>query len=218
MGYGKMANRYNSHKDLSDRLDGTICRYKNEPVFVRVESARSLALFELSTMSYSGEIVANIRPNDPEFDISSPELGYFNNTRYNPKLQTHDFVDVRYMIRNPVRRYKQGLNDHCVSGYRINGVEIGSSGALYTKGFKESLMDEFPSVSQAMAMLDDGSRQEVAVSQAIALTRISSGLTLVYIRMANVGWILPGKTDVMLKQTDYTWVYERILSAVDWRV
>lgn len=204
MGYGKMANRYLSQKDLCDRLHGTICRYKDVPVGVQFVTTNCLMLTDVVT----GELVAKISPTDPDFDISSPELGYMNYANKDFKL------NVVYVSRQPIRRYRQGLYLQCCEFNTIDGgVQRSPYGMNYfgLQGFKNMIMDIYPPLSQARSMLNEGD-VEVAISKEIALKKIDSGLHLVYFKTKNIGWIKPDSMCVEMAAGEFDWVAERYLS------
>lgn len=204
MGYGKMANRYLSQKDLCDRLHGTICRYKDVPVTVTFVTVNTLALTDIVT----GELIANIRPTDPDFDISSPEVGYMN------------FVEngrnyVAFVTRLPLRRYRQGLYQQTCEFRSVDGV---TQRSIYGKtyfsmaGFKDSVMGIFPTLGKARSMLRAETADEVALSREVALKKTDSGLYLVYLKTKNIGWIKPDSFEVEMMAGEFDWVAERYLS------
>lgn len=202
MAYERMANRYSTMKDLSDRLHGTICRYKNVPATVSVVSEKCLMLTDIC----NGELIAKIKPDDPDFDISSPELGYFN---YNES----DGDAAIYTARQPYRRFRQGLYQQACNFSTIDGASLrGYYGKTFfsTKGFYNLLIGKFPSVEEAQAILRSDSKiEEIAISPSIALKKTGAGLILVYFRTTNVGWIKPDSNEVEIVVGEFDWVVER---------
>lgn len=208
-----MANKYNLHKDLIDRLDRTICRYDGKPVGVTIESAHSIQLWNVMK-GWGQDCLGVIRPDDPKFDISSPELGYCN--IYDKK---DHIVSAVYSMRVPYRRYKQGLCDSAIRWSDIKGSEdtyINGVGKFsQNRGFIESLSGVFPSLDD---VLRDFHGSSVAINQEVALQKIDSGMLLVYFKCRNVGWISPGNKKITIPNSGFEWIITRYLKNMEFEV
>jgi hypothetical protein len=217
MAYEKMPCAWDSEKDLIDRLQGTICRYDGVPYLISVESKKSLLLSDI----VSQKIVKTIDPSDPKFDVSSAEIGYINFRNNKPQkygksreVQTSNLVV--YLQRIPSRRYRQGLNSGAVVSKTLddNGKSPGPTDYfLLSSGLRDSLMGVYPTPSQGMGILKTLEEKEIALSQSIALSKMESGLILVYCRTVNIGWIAPGDDRIVTPRNRNSWVYERMLNS-----
>jgi len=205
--YEKMPCKYDTLKDLQDRLHGTYCRYDGKLYYVTVESKDVIVLYD----SVSQRPKLNINPSDPNFDISSLEVGYMNlDQKEMAQLGVESNGGVLYLMRYPQRRYRQGVTPECLSAYRIENMDISpfrTGSLLRTAGFRKSIEGDFPSFNEA---LDDKSA-EVALSRDLAIKKTDSGLVLVYYKMVNIGWTLPGDNIVMFRGTPHDWLFQKIL-------
>jgi len=203
MAYEKMSCLWETHADLEARLHGTICRYKNEPVLVIVESVKMLKLLDLS----GNNILHRIHPADPEFDVSSPELGYFNVFD-----QIKVVNRVYYLERLPYRKFRQGLSSDVVAGKTIDGEHLGGTQSiLQDKTFGEGLSGTYPSLREGLKILSETKSKEVAVGREVALLKTDSGVVQVYFRTKNIGWIAPESTSVSILKDQNSWIYSRVL-------
>lgn len=216
MAYEKMPCLYDTEKDLQDRIGGTVCRYKGVPYWVQIESAKKINLLDLVTQK---AVVVGISPSDPEFDISSAEVGYVN-FKYTPEqiryMSNKSLGNkVYYLERIPFRRFRQGLCGDSMTSYTIDGEPgIPAANLLASKGFYESQVNSWPSIPVALAIFERGQETEIAIGIDTALHKIESGLALVYYRKKNIGWITPGRRsfEIELSKSPDRWVYERVLS------
>lgn len=206
MAYEKMPCLYDTERDLIDRLHQTICRFQGKAVLVTVETKSSLALFDPVDRS---KLLTKIKPNDPDFDISSPELGYMN----------HD-EKVLYVERLPQRRFRQGLTYECCSTYDVTG-EGGArpmlSQYMQSSGLVDMIEGRYPKFREAQILLQKGAAKEIAVSRDIAFKMLDCGLILVYCKCHDVGYILPESFDIDYKTTETSWVVDRMLERIGYR-
>jgi hypothetical protein len=211
MAYEKMACLYETEKDLVDRLGGTVCRYKGVPYVVHIEARTKINLLDL----VSQKPVLSIRPNDPDFDISSAEIGYINFRWTKTQLKYSDTPNdtsnkAYYLERVPFRRYRQGLCSDSLSGFHIDGkTSINPNALLFSDGFRDSQLGRFPSVREAIKLLEE--EQQVAVGMDTALQKVDSGMILVWYRTKNIGWITPDNPTITIARTADSWVHERVL-------
>lgn len=213
MAYEKMPCLYDTVKDLQDRLEQTIVRYNQIPVIVNVAAKDKLVLTDIVTK----EKLYEVKPSDPNLDISSAEIGYLN---WKPQINLVKYYNsawakepnkVAYFERQPRRAYRQGLYADVVSSFHIDGKDgIGSENLFGTDGFRASIVGEFPSLEMAIELMDHENWSEIAISQSIALQKIESGLTLVYFRTKNVGWIVPRTAQISVNEGKYAWAIKRL--------
>lgn len=194
---------YNTERDLIDRLHGTLCRYGGKVRYVSVEGKTRLILCDPVTHKR----LETIKPDDPEFDISSPEIGYFN----------HEFQgenSVLFIQRHPYRRYRQGLYGECCSIREIDGTtssKFSPVSLMNSKGLIDSIEGTFPSFFHATRFLSTVRKGEIAISRNIAFKKFESGVTFVYCEKEDIGFILPNGSTVMYAQSDTSWVLDQVL-------
>lgn len=197
----RMSNQYTLQKDLNDRLDGTVCRYDGRVVRVYAQN-KTLELYDF----LGKKAIRSISPNDPLFDISAIETGYFN---YASKM-----YHVMYLTRDPIKKYKAALYHSYVKYLTIDGAQsmVMMPEGLYSQGVLDSLEGRFPTYAEALLLLPE--RGAVAISQDIALRRGPIGETYVYYRCTAIGWMAPAETKVHLIDSDLRWVVQRHLARV----
>lgn len=206
----KMPCRYDTYKDLHDRLHNTICRYNDEPVLVIIDQkSNGHAKILLYDPPNGNTVKEGINFDDPLFDISSPELGYVNEMKNGKQT-------VYYFIRTTAKKYKQGLMSNAMMFKGIDGkqAQLYASDACRTVGFCNMLRQKYPSVSDVIHDLRSEKIKEAAVSQDIALQYTDSGVILVYLRMKNIGFITPGREKVILKNNEVRWIAQKALIRV----
>lgn len=119
--------------DLTLRLDQTICRYKGHPYYVSVagEVYPTVALYRLG--SGLTRAAHKVDHRLPEFDDSSPPLGYmhWNNRAY-------------YLKRIPMRYQNQGIKSH-------NIARTGASGNWFTSlAMENCILGKYFTLESAM--------------------------------------------------------------------
>ncbi len=222
MAYEKMSCLYDTLKDLSDRLNGTIIRYKGVPVHVTVKGDGRLHLTDVANAnSMSGNLGA-VSPKDPDLDISSIEIGYMNwdwskeSRRYlTVSQQRGEGNKVSYLQRLPIQRYRQGLTSDVVRTLGVDGesnkYSSESSMELFNEGFKNMVAGNYPTYPEAAQLLFDGEEKEIAISIDFALKATDSSLILVYYQTRNIGWIEPNKGLIKIPDDELEWVYRRLM-------
>ena len=203
-------------QDLTARLDDSVCRYRGEPVYVRVNGDR-LRLFDLTNMQkWKWEIIYT----DPEFDISSPLLGYMNTDVIN--LSNNKCYYVR---RKPVRRYKQGFNLVASTFSMLDGTlerKRDISSLMYSKGMKECITGVYPTLDQVLDFFKKnfkpGETLEAAVTREIALQVGKNGVVNVFYKEFEVGWMTLKENVVHIPSGDWAWVISKFMQPLNWRV
>lgn len=177
----KMANKYRSHKDLVDRLQGTYVRYDGRPYYVwDITKTPKLKLVpnpEIPTAEFEANTIS-ISPADPLLDISAIDLGYTT------RVGHHGKKEAIYFMRTASRHYKQGT---CLEHIRANRLD----GKAVSGGHKELLSllnEEYSSLRQVYA---DSSWLSIALSKRVALERLEVGVVVIYVCSTQVGWMDP---------------------------
>ncbi len=195
-------------RDLSQRLDQTICRYDEFPYYVRYAGKNTLYLYKIGDRN--GQVVKSIDAKDEKFDVSSIPLGYFqvNKSR------------VAYASRRPNRMYKQGVSADNLQTTLILGSSPMMMPTIYCQGFEDMILNNYPDVDTAINTLRNKEQDtEVAISRDTAL-QWNSGLKLifVYFKEEQVGWIVPDTKIVIVKSYELAWIVSVHLSSFKWEV
>ncbi len=237
MAYEIVPCLYDTYKDLQARLQGTICRYENEPVYVHVTSDKVIELYDttkigkgvMSSMTEELKPLRKIKPNDPAFDISSPEIGYVNVdfevekslpqcVRYLSPEDTG--CQVVHIERSPSRQWKQGLSSETVTFRGVSGNELVRLrvpvNVIFTcHGVRDAIRGTYPPLPAAVAKInrlrDSVAHKEIAVSKDVALKKTDSDIIQVYIKTKNIGFILPDERVIHVKKGENSWVTKRVL-------
>lgn len=204
--------------DLGQKLDSTVCRYKGQPVFVRVLDRGVITLYELPQAK---KAIGNISANDPDFDIASVPLGYMQAEK-----------QVYYLTRSPQRRVKQGVESRTLRydllapgsnnsfKYSMNAGQI-----IVSKGFADMILGNYPDLMVSLKALrkdwanDPKENSARAVNRNIAMYINEVGVINVYYKQDFVGWIQPDKFVVHVPSNDWGWVVSRYLShELSWKI
>lgn len=209
----KMPCKYETFKDLCDRLDGSIVLYRDFPYFVSVSPAPDgkgglIYLSRLDSGRTGDKKVIEVKIDDPDLDISATDLGYLN---YKDSRGTRR---VLYAYRTTAKHFKQALYPSYVSTRTIDGENWSVSNVWTSRGAFDLLIDQFPSFEQVMSLLDTW--HEVAISRDVALHKRKSGLILVYLRTKEVAWIDPRDKTLVFAE-NATWVDRSYILRFPWR-
>lgn len=211
----KMPCKYETFKDLHDRLEGCIVLYRDFPYFVRIgQDAKNpnkghIFLSKLDAQVQNDKSCINVSIDDPDLDISATDLGYIN---YFDKRR--DKNEVVYAYRTTAKRFKQALFPQYVQLKSIEGEEIGSRHLWSSRGAFDFFIDNYPSLDVALKNLGRGG--EVAISRDVAMRKTESGVILVYLRMKEVGWIGDLKNGINWSD-DASWVEMKYVTRFPWR-
>lgn len=218
-----------TESDLGQKLHDTVCRYQGDPVYVTVHNAKKGILNLWDLVEYNKirgglQGAEKIKPleikhDDPDFDISGIPLGY---------VQSDKDWRVTYVSRIPARRVKQGVcanHIRCMPPVEGTSNYTNSYGIMFTQGFKNMVLDTYPSLEEQMKGLRKACEEqrefngEAAISRDICISINSLGVISVYFKNQLVGWIPPGKTQVYVKASDLAWVISKFLGHVlGWQI
>lgn len=179
--------------DLVSRLDSTFIRYKGSVYFCRVNRP-DLTLYR--PWDVNGEPYKRVHYSDQDIDVSSLPLGYVNYKG-----------DTFYVKRIPYRRWKQGLDPKsCNTNSRV----------FYSKEFCESVEGKFPSVKQAISMLNKHLATSVAISRDVAL-KDEGSILKVFIQEDEVGYIMRESLGLVnIPSEEFAWIASQYLTPFDW--
>ena len=205
---GKMPNKYDTYHDLEARLSGCVVRYKDKPFHCAIQPHPSGGLKGQILLYKFGDTRVResmeVQINDPDLDISSIELGYFN---------IGDNVCL-YAMRPPARRYKQGIYPDHVTWKAICGraTSEGSRNLFHRAGVFDGLCGVYPAIQEALGT-DNG---HVAISPDVAVENMPISIALVYCRMHLVGYVDKRSHELILRN-DIDWVSKKYVTRFDWR-
>lgn len=192
---------YETYKDLSDRLDGTICRYEGNVVFVRVSMAdddEERPVVYLYDWPQTDKMIKEIEPNDPAFDISLIDLGYMNYICGNKNV-------VLYPYRSSSKKYKQGTSTGNCFTKNIDGTpsDYGSH-SMQSQGFVDMVNRKYPPLA-ALEL-----HKELALSRDVAVRVDSLGVREFYWRLMKIAVQVPGQKIHRL-DTEFSSLVDKIL-------
>jgi hypothetical protein len=193
-----MRNKYKG-EDLKNRLHGTIIRYRGFPYFADIRD-QTVRLNDL----VNGTLFAQVEPDNPDLDISSVPLGYVNLTKH--KIAT-------YVRREPLRRYKQGVDINYVSQKALNEDGALSNQYLMGQEIVDCIMDKYPPLKVALNMITKDGWSSVAISRCVALRR-KGGIVSVYLKDSVAGTLKLGTNTVVIKRDDLSWVKKKALESI----
>lgn len=217
----RMKCSWDTNHDINSRLHGTICQYKGLPVYVQTGKGGGLI-----TLSHpvTGDDVKDIFYDDEDFDVSSIEVGYLNLLLDGKAKAKYDEKSiVVHAVREPQKKWRQGLNSNVVvfNGLDGNPGKFGQyapGGILSTWGFYNSITGVFPSLDEALTLLNSGEERELAISKDVALQRLPSEVILVFFKTQNVGFMAPESKTVVVPSNDKGWIVSKYLQQFNWIV
>jgi hypothetical protein len=194
-------------RDLSQRLDMTVCRYDGHPYYVRYRERGQLQLYDLK--SGGKKLALTIDPNDEKFNISTVPLGY---------VQTSP-DSVAYLSRRPNRVYKQGIHSDALNT-RFLTPEYRHSFSMISEAFENMVLGQYPRLQDALEVLRRSEiDKEIAIDRNIALKVIASlKLIHVYYKGEVSGWIIPDTSIVVIPSSEMAWVVSKHFEGFSWEV
>lgn len=199
---------WNDPNDIYRYLNGSICMYDRQPVYVGADGAdTTLTLYSLVGKN---EVIKKINHDDPLFDVESPRLGYIERDGF-----------VFYPVRTPQRQFSQGLTNRNVVFYEIDGrlsTKVHNK-TLLTKEFRDMLLNHYRPFEESMDLLS--SQKEVAFSRDIAMS--SGGKSgdwpkWVYVKGLKVGYIIGNSRTVVVPSAANGSLISKMLSVFDWKI
>jgi len=137
-----MARGFLTKEDLQMRLDGTICMYDKEPVYVRLDmenaDPNSVALYEMGKLSrYWKKVLVTA----DAFSLAPIPLGYANL-----------YENCHYVSRIPERRQKQGI---CGQNLHVTNRHMLNSQWWTSKDFGDAIRGKFPDQRKALTRVEN---------------------------------------------------------------
>ncbi len=219
-----MPNTYTIQKDLQDRLDSTLIRYKGIPYKVRVkldDDGNTVLFGYRMTNTRASKPDVRISPDDPDLDISMLEAMYIN-FKYGNEEYEHP-QRACWLTRGTQKHYKSATYTQYMTLKDIQG-SISSNytpdQVFWNATTEANILGQYPSVEGQLEIMKAMRRTEyeVAVAQRVALKRETIGLIKIYIDTHIVGWIDPDTNQVKITNDDRRWAINRILKPLGFKL
>lgn len=165
--------RYDTAEDVRSRINNTVAFYKKRPVFIQ-HGNNALGEDRKLTVNLddliSGERTREVHSSDEDLDVQAKPLGYVN-------------LDGRvlYAMRAPIRKGIQCLHATNLYMYDLDGQITMSSGEHKTIPFGKMLMNDYPSLNDALTEIELGYVQKMAFGRKLALRQTGKLIKLLYI-------------------------------------
>jgi hypothetical protein len=178
--------------DVRQRLGGTVCRYKNKPVYIiDTRYPHMVAVQHLGDMGGDYEWIDY---RTPDFDYKSPPLGYMN-------LQGKAY----YLSRLPWRDIqKQGLTQEA-----IESKPDLRRGWFPSAALGKCILGEHPNLQEALEQIINQGHESVAIHRHIAVGQVSGQNLGVFYRGRLVG--IRERGVFRLLQSEETSILERLI-------
>lgn len=151
----KKLKRYDLPDDIKMRLHNSVLMFNGKPYFAKINAKIQLALWTLSGIEQGANPeYPDVSPEDPGLSLSTPTLGYCNNT--------HD-GHAYYLSRGTFRRQKQGLDQDGIIQSRedLKMMMPGNHLTLAWTLVEKTLINEYPTLENAVKFLK-GSKHAVS--------------------------------------------------------
>lgn len=187
---------YLNYQDAMMRLNDTICLYEGEPVYV-VMSGNDQTEAVIRFYDGTSRRSKVINYTDDKFTYHPIRLGYMN-------IGKNTF----YLTRSPVRRQKQGLSQDNIVNQSNTRI---SSRWFPSKGLTHCIQGKYPSLKDALKLLNDRKTKGVAVDRDIALKLADTSTITIYFKERTVGLFDLQKRSVSWSENEMTSIIFRIL-------
>lgn len=164
-----MAESFGQQDVMQMRLNDTICMYKGQPVHVYSSAEYDHPMVTVCSEYFDGDgpipldNYIEVDYTSDDFDYYMPPIGYMN---YNNLARAR----AQYIRRLPMRQYKQGLSPRYLKG---SGLEpdgnVRMTSLLCSSGFRTMLLNQYPSVYEAIGLMEDQKAESVAISRVVAI-------------------------------------------------
>jgi hypothetical protein len=218
-----MPNLYTTMKDLSDRLDSCLVRYKGKPYRCRIKTESDgspvLFLYELVNKGVTPNV--RCKPDDPFLDISILESMYVNFKYSSDEFDTPH--RACWITRGTGKSYKSATFSGGSVVKTIDGhqsTEYNCDTIFWTQFMEDAILGKYMALPVVLSVMSNMKRQEyeAAVSQRVALKRESIGLIKVYIDTHIVGWIDPDTGKTKITNDDRRWAINRMLAPLGFKL
>lgn len=131
--------KFDNLGDVNAKFVGTICYYKDEPVYVKAafhdDDNANLFRLSVAAMAQPSEI---IEIHDPEFRYTNYNLGYANYSGI-----------ASWWYRRPAKQYQQGLKAEQLRFFNDNGQSTPKAGFQFNKPYVNMLKNVYVPLEEA---------------------------------------------------------------------
>lgn len=191
---------YLNRQDAVMRLDGTICKFEDDPVYVEFHGEDDPHKVHISYFDGSGRRSKTVKYTSPDFTYHPINLGYINinNNAY-------------YLSRSPVRRQKQGLARDSI---RILPHPRGLHGSFHyfpSIELSKTIKGDYPSLKKAIKSIERGKVKGIAVDRDVAFRESDMDLFSILFKERIVGHYNVNTQTVTWENNEMTSIIFRIL-------
>jgi hypothetical protein len=186
--------KFDNLNDVTAKFVGTICYYKDEPVYVKTafhddDDAKAFRL-SVAALNQPSEIVDL---HDPQFRYRDYNIGYANHAGI-----------ATWWYRRPAKQYQQGLKAEQLRFFNGDWGVNPKAGFQFNKSYVSMLRNDYTSFEEAKKQVRDGKAHTAAWHRDFALGYQAEDKTYpLYYRANGIG-IVGGKTPVVLvPQAEY---------------
>lgn len=186
--------RYFRPSDVFMRLDGSVLRYKKQPVTIKAShGSLNVKLYALRDNEY----VCKADSSDPDLDLESPPLGY---------VYWFDTTRLVFINRSPYRRQKQGLSSETVVSSEVyfkGGLQKRSRQGWYAgrSQLSDMIDGKYPDFDKVLYDLKTKDITGLPMSRDVALLKLPSTNYLILNRNVPVGvYFTKSKTGVLSEE------------------
>lgn len=194
--------RYDSQNDVRMRLNGTIVRWRTEPIIVS-DYGEDL-LLKGKRLSNGRTLPDLIHSSDEDLDISSPPLGYLN---YNGRAY--------YVQRIPIRKQLQGFHPDVATIFSESASDTPENtySLIKSKHMADTIKNIYPNGYESLqALLKSKNVLSIAFHRRWALVKDELGIIKLRHNIQTIGWFPPKKDYCILSEELTNPIYEKQLS------
>lgn len=199
----KMPQKYVG-ADLTSRVHETFVKFKDEAWYAVISTPKTFTLYKPGDT----DIKLSVPVDSPDLDISSIELGYFQ-----------DEDGAYYARRQTSKKYKQGVSPSNISVFSAGiNKDPRRFDLVNHKGFARMLDDKYPEITNlngTLSAMSEGA--QVALSKDVAVEKDVFGIIKVFVRQVPAGYVTPGSSGIVYRKTRVNWVFEEMLDKVNLR-
>lgn len=173
-----MGARLFSAQDVHKTLNGTVCLYRNEPVYVTAEGRSNIVQTQL--LGVAGAPFVSVDHSDDDFDYSAPRLGYIF-------LENETPYECTYLRRRPSRQWRGGIVHQLVTTSTGN---VANSRWFYSQAMAKCIKGEHLTYSEAMERVLNNTNDKVPFHRHYAVGKEKRRIAL-YHRDNIVGYFDP---------------------------
>jgi hypothetical protein len=184
---------FDNKRDAEMRINKSVVMYKKRPVYITgISEKLYCTAHELGDPGAEHRFKVTSRL----LDLKPVKTGYLNLER-----------NTVYLVRTPVRRWKQGLN---AENIRIHADVAGGARLLDTVSMRNCILNAYPKYPEAIASIREGWRS-IAFHRHYAMSAGPAGLVFLLYRGDKVGWI---KDDSPVISDEYRFIEEELQEVI----